>query len=113
MPTLAPYSAKRTAIAWPIPEVPPVTRTFLPFSPRMPSLGVAGAVIVIASSWFRARFEVVGRSVSAGRCPLHAAPRAADDEQGLPAGPGHASLVSESSRPGRRGGQTLSRGVEG
>src|SRR5947209_8712421 len=36
MATLAPYSAKRTAIAWPIPELPPVTSTFLPWSPLMP-----------------------------------------------------------------------------
>src|SRR5436305_5231687 len=36
MATLAPYSAKRTAIAWPIPELPPVTSTFLPWSPFMP-----------------------------------------------------------------------------
>src|SRR3954454_16324765 len=35
MATFAPYSAKRTAIAWPIPELPPVTSTFLPWSPRM------------------------------------------------------------------------------
>src|SRR3954447_5412129 len=35
MATLAPYSAKRTAIAWPIPELPPVTSTFLPWSPLM------------------------------------------------------------------------------
>ena len=27
----------RTAIAWPIPDVPPVIRTFLPFNPRIPS----------------------------------------------------------------------------
>src|SRR5918999_3501096 len=47
MATLAPYSAKRTAIAWPIPDVPPVTSTFLPFSPRMASLAAAGAVAVI------------------------------------------------------------------
>src|SRR5690349_5379767 len=39
MATLAPYSAKRTAIACPIPELPPVTRTFLPLSP-----GIASAV---------------------------------------------------------------------
>src|SRR5215210_7011917 len=37
MATLAPYSAKRTAIACPMPELPPVTRTFLPFSPGMAS----------------------------------------------------------------------------
>src|SRR3954462_5202922 len=35
MATFAPYSAKRTAIAWPMPELPPVTRTFLPSSPGM------------------------------------------------------------------------------
>jgi hypothetical protein len=29
------------------PDVPPVTSTFLPFSPRMPSLAVAGSMIVI------------------------------------------------------------------
>src|SRR5262245_65458881 len=38
MATFAPYSAKRTAIAWPMPELPPVTSTFLPFSPRSPSV---------------------------------------------------------------------------
>src|SRR5918999_6070139 len=35
MATLAPYSAKRTAMAWPMPEVPPVTSTFLSRSPRI------------------------------------------------------------------------------
>src|SRR3954452_15779125 len=39
MATLAPNWAKRTAIAWPMPELPPVTRTFLPFSPGMASAG--------------------------------------------------------------------------
>src|ERR671925_2156989 len=48
MATFAPYSAKRTAIAWPIPEVPPVTRTFLPFSPRMAAVAASGAVAVMA-----------------------------------------------------------------
>src|SRR6478735_6720206 len=36
-PTLAPYSAKRRQIAPPIAPPPPVTMTFLPFSPRMAS----------------------------------------------------------------------------
>jgi hypothetical protein len=30
--------AKRTAIAWPIPDVPPVTNTFLPFKPFIADL---------------------------------------------------------------------------
>src|SRR5918996_5934237 len=38
MATLAPYSAKRTVIAWPIPELPPVTSTFLPSSPLRPGV---------------------------------------------------------------------------
>src|SRR6187551_171186 len=36
-PTIAPYSAKRRQIAPPIAPAPPVTMTFLPFSPRMAS----------------------------------------------------------------------------
>src|SRR5436190_11551604 len=36
MATLAPYSANRMAIAWPIPELPPVIRTFLSSRPRRP-----------------------------------------------------------------------------
>src|ERR671918_625690 len=50
MATFAPYSAKRTAMAWPMPDVPPVTRTFLPFRPRMPSVLAVGAVAVMRSS---------------------------------------------------------------
>src|SRR3954454_21242629 len=43
MATFAPYSAKRTAMAWPIPELPPVTSTFLPWSPFMgPQSGDTG-----------------------------------------------------------------------
>src|SRR3712207_1333702 len=38
MATLAPCSAKRTAIAWPMPELPPVTSTFLPRRPGMASV---------------------------------------------------------------------------
>src|SRR4051795_1011336 len=46
MATLAPNWAKRTAIAWPMPELPPVTRTFLPFSPGMASVGeTVGAAV--------------------------------------------------------------------
>src|SRR5918995_4602986 len=37
MATLAPYSANRTAIAWPIPELPPGTSTFLPRRPGIAS----------------------------------------------------------------------------
>src|SRR3954469_6872008 len=33
MATFAPCSAKRTAIAWPMPDEPPVMRTFLPWTP--------------------------------------------------------------------------------
>jgi len=47
MATLAPCSAKRTAIACPMPDVPPVTRTFLPSSPRMPSARGVGWVEVL------------------------------------------------------------------
>src|SRR5919108_5104622 len=54
MATFAPNSAKRTAIAWPIPEVPPVTRTFFPFSPRNWVRVGSGAVAVMrSSSWAR------------------------------------------------------------
>src|ERR671918_3020208 len=56
MATFAPCSAKRTAIACPIPDVPPVTRTFLPLSPRMPSRAAVDSIMVIAASPF------VGRS---------------------------------------------------
>src|SRR3954451_7231820 len=49
MATLAPYCAKRTAIAWPIPELPPVTSTFLPSRPgrssaRGSAVGVSWAI---------------------------------------------------------------------
>src|SRR5688500_7184907 len=47
MATFAPCSAKRTAIAWPMPDVPPVTRTFLPSRPRMPSARGTGWVEVL------------------------------------------------------------------
>ncbi len=53
MATFAPYSANRTAIAWPMPELPPVTSTFFPSSPLSPlvrGLAVAAAC-VITSSW--------------------------------------------------------------
>src|SRR3712207_6705420 len=46
MATLAPSSAKRIAIACPIPEVPPVTSPFLPWWPGKVSL--AGALSVVA-----------------------------------------------------------------
>src|SRR3954447_14078438 len=39
MATLAPCAAKRTAIAWPMPDEPPVTSRFLPFRPGMPAVG--------------------------------------------------------------------------
>jgi hypothetical protein len=49
--TFAPYSAKRTAIAWPMPELPPVTSTFLPSMPRSPF--VLGCVVATAFAiWF-------------------------------------------------------------
>ncbi len=52
MATLAPCSAKRTAIACPIPELPPVTRTFLPLRPGMASVRArVGAVAIASSSW--------------------------------------------------------------
>ncbi len=38
MATFAPYSAKRTAIACPMPELPPVTRTFFPSRPLRPEV---------------------------------------------------------------------------
>jgi hypothetical protein len=44
--TFAPYSAKRTAIAWPMPELPPVTSTFLPSMPRSPL--VRGSLLATA-----------------------------------------------------------------
>jgi hypothetical protein len=51
MATFAPCSAKRTAIACPIPELPPVTSTFLPRSPGMESVLVAvGAACAMRSS---------------------------------------------------------------
>src|SRR5215470_19844759 len=37
MQTRAPSSRKRAAVAAPMPLAPPVTRTFLPFSPRTPA----------------------------------------------------------------------------
>src|SRR6516164_10761706 len=45
MATSAPYWAKRTAIACPIPDVPPVTRTPLPFRPGIGSVRT-GLVLV-------------------------------------------------------------------
>src|ERR671936_1931247 len=71
MATLAPYSAKRTAIACPIPDVPPVTSTFFPFSPRMPSLVASGATAVIGSSlrrWSRCRTVSRRRGALHGGC---------------------------------------------
>src|SRR3954451_8014359 len=57
MATLAPYSAKRTAMAWPMPELPPVTRTFLPARPGsrlVPGAAVGrGFVMVVAPRWWR------------------------------------------------------------
>src|SRR5688500_13847851 len=49
MATFAPCSAKRTAIAWPMPDVPPVTSTFLPLRPRMPSLAAVSSVVVMSA----------------------------------------------------------------
>ena len=51
MATLAPCSAKRTAIAWPMPELPPVTSTFLPFRPRMASVRVLLGAVAMRVSW--------------------------------------------------------------
>src|ERR687891_621990 len=65
--TLAPNSANRTAIACPIPEVPPVTRTFLPFSPLSSSLVDSGAVTAMLPP--RGWGSFAG-TVSAGRTPL-------------------------------------------
>src|SRR4051794_19260129 len=46
MATLAPNWAKRTAIAWPMPELPPATRTLRPFRPGMLSAGdTVGAAV--------------------------------------------------------------------
>src|SRR4051812_12122241 len=53
MATLAPYSANRTAIAWPMPELPPVTRTFLPASPGRCAARGAVTVWDIDTSWLR------------------------------------------------------------
>src|SRR6516162_7076710 len=46
MATFAPNSANFTAIAWPMPDVPPVTSTPLPFKPGIASRR-AGAVAVV------------------------------------------------------------------
>ena len=40
-----------TAIAWPMPEVPPVTSTFLPLRPGMPSVRVLLGAVAIRVSW--------------------------------------------------------------
>ena len=64
MATLAPCSAKRTAIAWPMPELPPVTRTFLPFRPGMASVRVTLGAVAMGVSWLGVRGAVPGgRSV--------------------------------------------------
>src|SRR3954447_12940955 len=70
MATLAPNWAKRTAIAWPMPELPPVTRTFLPARPGMPSVGeTVGAAVDMGA------FSLGGRwlppLVRRGAGPLH------------------------------------------
>src|SRR5919197_2012854 len=94
MATLAPYSAKRTAIAWPMPELPPVTRTFLPFSPRRPSARVGlGAV---------AMWGVPPRS---GRCVRRAVPsRAAALRAASRRAPARPSASARGSQRGRREG---------
>src|SRR3954471_22499685 len=45
MATFAPCSAKRTAIACPIPDEPPVTRTFFPVRPGMPPRPSCGSAV--------------------------------------------------------------------
>src|SRR5919106_5147230 len=87
MATFAPYSAKRTAMAWPMPDVPPVTRTFLPFRPRMPSVLAVGAVAVMRSSsggWrsLRAGSESqrVGRRYRLSRTPQEREREQREDE---------------------------------
>src|SRR3954454_13768702 len=50
MATLAPCAAKRTAIACPIPDEPPVTSRFLPFRPGIPTsarVASCGLVVVV------------------------------------------------------------------
>src|SRR5919106_3899853 len=45
MARLAPCSAKRTAIACPIPDEPPVTRTFFAFTPGIPPRRSCGSAV--------------------------------------------------------------------
>src|SRR5918994_5835510 len=45
MATLAPCAAKRTAIACPIPDEPPVTSRFLPIRPGMPARRSRGSTV--------------------------------------------------------------------
>src|SRR5206468_2689954 len=64
MATLAPCSAKRTAIAWPMPELPPVTSTFLPFRPGMASLRVLLGAVAMRVSWLGADGAVPPNAVT-------------------------------------------------
>src|SRR5437773_1693970 len=86
MATLEPYSANRTAMAWPMPEVPPVTSTFLPFSPFMRFLPLVGPT---------SRLGAVDPIVRDGRGALQR--------------PGHVTLAGSGRQYGRgvrlRGGQ--------
>ena len=77
MATLAPCSAKRTAIACPIPEVPPVTRTFLPFRPGIParrSLGSTAVWDIDSPRWTVLDWLGHGRPASEHRTASSAAP---------------------------------------
>src|SRR5919108_336089 len=67
MATLAPNWAKRTAMAWPIPELPPVTRTLRPFRPGMASVGEAvGAAVDMAFSPWQTMRAAVGQATPRG-----------------------------------------------
>src|SRR4051794_32437847 len=70
MATLAPNWAKRTAIAWPMPELPPVTRTFLSARPGMPSVGeTVGAAVDMGA--FSLGGQWLPPLVRRGAGPLH------------------------------------------
>src|SRR4051795_2382473 len=78
MATLAPCSAKRTAIACPMPEEPPVTRTFLPLRPGMASL--RSGVVTVSDIWVLLSLEVAP-FVRAPAAALHPLPRRAERER--------------------------------
>src|SRR4051812_13950145 len=86
MATLAPSSAKRTAIACPMPELPPVTSTFLPWMPRKVSR--AGAVVVSVAAIGSSPRSLVRVALSVPRraAPLHVCRSREREPGGHPAG---------------------------